>query len=244
MPNWEEWSFVDAGEGALGFSVSKNEVFPLPSRNQWLSIFSNFIQAVIDATTRNLALGWGSEYGIRVNGIAPVLDINSVGTFTMCDKALKNLKKGSGTSVVVDGGLWMSGPRPMPKDTVRQAVGFDGDVREQEDAKELCINFCPIMDFIRYLKKRASGRSDSSSGGVILNQCYFTLYSYLVSNPFLNSQDLLQPQQRKSVGDVGEEYFNEPLSRLLFQQNMRIDPYEEMSFVMHDLVNDLAKFVS
>ncbi|KAF3438799.1 hypothetical protein FNV43_RR21564 [Rhamnella rubrinervis] len=58
------------------------------------------------------------------------------------------------------------------------------------------------------------------------------------------SEDLLQPQQRKSVEDVGEEYFNELLSRLLFQQNIRIDPYEEMSFVMHDLVNDLAKFVS
>ncbi|KAF3437396.1 hypothetical protein FNV43_RR20149 [Rhamnella rubrinervis] len=356
MPNWKEWSFVDAG--ALGFSLSQKEVFPLPFRNQWLSIVKvtvperhwedwskipHISHAVIDATTRNLALGWEIEYGIGVNGIAPgligytliqwlistvpsifllvlkfnFLDINSVGTFTMCDKALKNLKKGfprkerliwggqiltsvllciiqllgiksmssskvlferqlfdattrnlalergtdynigligiascpiretpglrlpftllqiyleldaketellllakmdpdgikhaksqdswfcvegnsflvdnafgmacwqsSGTSMVVDGGLWMSGP--VPKDTVRKMK------------KELCINFLSPNGFqtgtftmcyeaLRYLKKGAPGKSDSSSGGVILNQCYFTLYSYLVQIHF------------------------------------------------------------
>jgi peroxisomal 2,4-dienoyl-CoA reductase len=33
----------------------------------------NFIyqQAAVDATTRNLALEWGTDYDIRVNGIAP-----------------------------------------------------------------------------------------------------------------------------------------------------------------------------
>jgi peroxisomal 2,4-dienoyl-CoA reductase len=28
-------------------------------------------QAAVDATTRNLALEWGADYDIRVNGIAP-----------------------------------------------------------------------------------------------------------------------------------------------------------------------------
>ena len=30
-----------------------------------------FQQAAVDATTRNLALEWGTDYDIRVNGIAP-----------------------------------------------------------------------------------------------------------------------------------------------------------------------------
>lgn len=29
------------------------------------------LQAAVDATTRNLALEWGTDYDIRVNGIAP-----------------------------------------------------------------------------------------------------------------------------------------------------------------------------
>ncbi|KAF3438786.1 hypothetical protein FNV43_RR21551 [Rhamnella rubrinervis] len=58
------------------------------------------------------------------------------------------------------------------------------------------------------------------------------------------SEDLLQPHQRKSMEDVGEEFFNALLSRSLFQQNVTKVTHYARSFFMHDLVNDLANFVS
>jgi len=48
-------------------------------------------------------------------------------------------------------------------------------------------------------------------------------------------------QQGKSPDEVGEQYFNDLLSRSFFQQSIR---YNKTCFVMHDLMNDLAKYVS
>ena len=60
-------------------------------------------------------------------------------------------------------------------------------------------------------------------------------------------------QQNKSPEEVGEQYFNDLLSRSFFQQSITQDkmydfplPFTQdmMYFVMHDVLNDLAKYVS
>ena len=48
-------------------------------------------------------------------------------------------------------------------------------------------------------------------------------------------------QQSKSQEEVGEQYFNDLLSRSFFQKSII---YNERFFIMHDLLNDLAKHVS
>ena len=48
-------------------------------------------------------------------------------------------------------------------------------------------------------------------------------------------------QQCKSPEEVGEQYFNDLLSRSFFQQITR---YNKTCFIMHDLLIDLAKYVS
>ncbi|XP_047150307.1 putative disease resistance RPP13-like protein 1 [Vigna umbellata] len=51
---------------------------------------------------------------------------------------------------------------------------------------------------------------------------------------------LANPLQKKSPKEVGEEYFNDLLSWSFFQQASN---EEEKRFIMHDLLNDLAKYV-
>lgn len=36
-----------------------------------ICIFLSFLQAAVDALTRSLALEWGTDHEVRVNGIAP-----------------------------------------------------------------------------------------------------------------------------------------------------------------------------
>ncbi|WVZ03555.1 hypothetical protein V8G54_024361 [Vigna mungo] len=55
------------------------------------------------------------------------------------------------------------------------------------------------------------------------------------------AQNFLEnPLQKKSPKEVGEDYFNDLLSWSFFQQSSN---EEEKHFIMHDLLNDLAKFV-
>ncbi|XP_015890872.3 putative disease resistance RPP13-like protein 1 isoform X1 [Ziziphus jujuba] len=51
------------------------------------------------------------------------------------------------------------------------------------------------------------------------------------------AEDLLRPQQNKMPEEIGEEYFNDLTSRSFFHCS-------DNGFIMHDLVNDLASFVS
>jgi len=51
--------------------------------------------------------------------------------------------------------------------------------------------------------------------------------------------------QSKSPEEVGEQYFNDMLSRSFFQKSIPKEMmYNNTVFVMHDLLNDLAKYVS
>ncbi|KAF3437408.1 hypothetical protein FNV43_RR20161 [Rhamnella rubrinervis] len=81
----------------------------------------------VDATARNLAFEWGTGYNIRLNRIAsgPIGDTPGFSREKK-DIAMAALYFASdagkfinGASMVVDGGLWMSCPAPLPKDTVR-----------------------------------------------------------------------------------------------------------------------------
>ncbi|XAR67258.1 2,4-dienoyl-CoA reductase (NADPH) [Bertholletia excelsa] len=114
----------------------------------WYQIHVSAAKAAVDAITRNLALEWGTDYDIKVNGIAPgpigdtpgmsklVPDeINSKATEYMplyklgekWDIAMAALylvsdagKYVNGTTIPVDGGLWLSRPRHLPKEAVKQ----------------------------------------------------------------------------------------------------------------------------
>ncbi|XP_050283344.1 putative disease resistance RPP13-like protein 1 [Quercus robur] len=50
---------------------------------------------------------------------------------------------------------------------------------------------------------------------------------------------LLKPKGNESMEEIGEQYFNELISRSFFQRSNNDEP----CFIMHDLFNDLAKFI-
>ncbi|XP_062001774.1 putative disease resistance protein At3g14460 [Rosa rugosa] len=54
------------------------------------------------------------------------------------------------------------------------------------------------------------------------------------------AEDLLQPERRKTMEQVGDDYFNILISRSFFQHSTASN---QSVFTMHDLINDLAKFV-
>ncbi|VVA97417.1 unnamed protein product [Arabis nemorensis] len=114
----------------------------------WYQIHVSAAKAAVDATTRNLALEWGTDYEIRVNGIAPgpiegtpgmsklgpeeieskardymplyklgeKWDIAMAAIYLSCDSG----KYVNGSTMVVDSGLWLSKPRHLPKEAVKQ----------------------------------------------------------------------------------------------------------------------------
>ncbi|GLT61233.1 hypothetical protein SLA2020_339550 [Shorea laevis] len=114
----------------------------------WYQIHVSAAKAAVDATTRNLALEWGTDYDIRVNGIAPGPIGDTPGMSKLVPDEINNkirdymplYKLGekwdiamaalylvsdagkyiNGTTIPVDGGLWLSRPRHLPKEAVKQ----------------------------------------------------------------------------------------------------------------------------
>ncbi|XP_052884841.1 peroxisomal 2,4-dienoyl-CoA reductase [(3E)-enoyl-CoA-producing]-like isoform X1 [Gossypium arboreum] len=114
----------------------------------WYQIHVAAAKAAVDSITRNLALEWGTDYDIRVNGIAPgpigdtpgmsklvpdeiksktreVMPLYKIGE--KWDIAMAALylasdagKYVNGTTLVVDGGHWLSQPRHIPKEGVKK----------------------------------------------------------------------------------------------------------------------------
>ncbi|GLJ32960.1 hypothetical protein SUGI_0663720 [Cryptomeria japonica] len=113
----------------------------------WYQIHVSAAKAAVDSLTRSLALEWGTDYGIRVNGIAPGPIEGTPGMDKVAPKEILGdlqtsqplYKQGekwdiamaviylasdsgkyvNGTVLVVDGGLWLSHPRFMPKETIK-----------------------------------------------------------------------------------------------------------------------------
>ncbi|XVF68377.1 hypothetical protein PTKIN_Ptkin10aG0200700 [Pterospermum kingtungense] len=104
-------------------------------------------KAAVDSITRSLALEWGTDHDIQVNGIVPGAIEDTAGVIKLApeeiltkikdqplyrfgdkwDIAMAALYLASdagkfvnGTILVVDGGQWLSRPRILPKDAVQQ----------------------------------------------------------------------------------------------------------------------------
>ncbi|TQE08798.1 hypothetical protein C1H46_005646 [Malus baccata] len=136
------------GRGSSGGGTILSISATLHYTAAWYQVHVSAAKAAVDATMRNLALEWGTDYDIRVNGIAPgpigdtpgmsklaPTEINSkvrdyMPLYKLGDKwdiAMAALyltsdagKFINGTVIVVDGGLWLSRPRHLPKEAVKQ----------------------------------------------------------------------------------------------------------------------------
>ncbi|XP_022762633.1 peroxisomal 2,4-dienoyl-CoA reductase-like isoform X1 [Durio zibethinus] len=113
----------------------------------WYQIHASAAKAAVDSITRSLALEWGTDHGIRVNGIAPGAIDDTVGLIKLApEEIMSKIKEKplytfgekwdiamaalylasdagkfvNGTILVVDGGQWLSKPRFLSKDAVKQ----------------------------------------------------------------------------------------------------------------------------
>lgn len=114
----------------------------------WYQIHVSAAKAAVDSITRSLALEWGTDYDIRVNGIAPgpiddTAGLSKLAPEDVVRKAKEHeplFKLGekwdiamaavylasnagkyiNGTTLTVDGGLWLSKPRHLSKEAVKQ----------------------------------------------------------------------------------------------------------------------------
>lgn len=113
----------------------------------WYQIHVSAAKAAVDSITRSLALEWGTDYNIRVNGIAPGPIEDTAGASKLAPKEIMSSRQDiplfklgekwdiamaalylasdagkyiNGTTLVVDGGQWLTQPRHLPKEAVKQ----------------------------------------------------------------------------------------------------------------------------
>ncbi|KAL1325516.1 hypothetical protein HN51_035582 [Arachis hypogaea] len=114
----------------------------------WYQIHVSAAKAAVDSITRNLALEWGTDYDITVNGVAPGPIGDTPGMFKLDPEEINSKareymplfkigekwdiamaaiylvsdagKYVNGHTLVADGGLWLSRPRHLPKEAVKQ----------------------------------------------------------------------------------------------------------------------------
>ncbi|KAL4312966.1 hypothetical protein GQ457_01G036260 [Hibiscus cannabinus] len=113
----------------------------------WYQVHASAAKAAIDSMTRSLALEWGEDHGILVNGIAPGAIGDTAGLTKLAPREILNQVKReplykfgekwdiamaalylasdagkfvNGTILVVDGGQWLSKPRLMSKEDVKK----------------------------------------------------------------------------------------------------------------------------
>ncbi|MQL73929.1 hypothetical protein Taro_006281 [Colocasia esculenta] len=135
------------GKGPSDGGIILNISATLHYTAAWYQIHVSAAKAAVDATTRGLALEWGSDYNIRVNGIAPGPIADTPGMSKLAPEEMKGEhrdntplyrfgekwdiamaavylasdagKNVNGTTLVVDGGLWLSHPRYISKEEVK-----------------------------------------------------------------------------------------------------------------------------
>jgi peroxisomal 2,4-dienoyl-CoA reductase len=113
----------------------------------WYQIHVSAAKAAVDSITRSLALEWGTDYDIRVNGIAPGPIGDTPGMDKLAPEEIKDDprfeqplyrlgekwdiamaavylasdagKFVNGATLIVDGGIWLSHPRIASKEAIR-----------------------------------------------------------------------------------------------------------------------------
>uniref|UniRef100_A0A1D1ZAZ1 2,4-dienoyl-CoA reductase [(3E)-enoyl-CoA-producing] n=1 Tax=Anthurium amnicola TaxID=1678845 RepID=A0A1D1ZAZ1_9ARAE len=136
------------GKGPSDGGIILNISATLHYTAAWYQIHVSAAKAAVDSITRGLALEWGTDYNIRVNGIAPgpisgTPGMSKLAPEEMTSKGREHMplyrfgekwdiamaavylasdagKYINGTTLVVDGGFWLSRPRHIPKEEVKQ----------------------------------------------------------------------------------------------------------------------------
>ncbi|KAK9152489.1 hypothetical protein Syun_010798 [Stephania yunnanensis] len=134
----------DSSSGGLILNISAT----LHYTATWYQIHVSAAKAAVDSITRSLALEWGTDYDIRVNGVAPGPIEDTPGIIKLSPEEAQSKMKEymplfklgekwdiamaalylasnagkyvNGTTMIVDGGLWLSHPRHIAKETVRE----------------------------------------------------------------------------------------------------------------------------